>query len=179
MAGSEADCVAKRLLNLSPTRALNQRLAWPQDSSGPQCTYARDLLEFAQLFHGVESRYAAWLEYFEKLAITLATIGVATVTSFKLIVCALLFCAVSASGADAQIMIDVNRITCDEFLHDTITVPDNLAYWLAGYYDARIGNTEFDVGVLKHNVSKLEDYCQSHRDVTVMTAVETLIGLGK
>jgi len=127
----------------------------------------------------VESRYAARPKYFGKLAITLATIGLATVTSFKPIVCALLFCLVSASGAAAQIMIDVNRITCDEFLHDTITVPDNLAYWLAGYYDARVGNTEFDVGVLKHNVSKLEDYCQSHRDVTVMTAVETLIGLGK
>lgn len=91
----------------------------------------------------------------------------------------MLLCLVSASGAAAQIMIDVNRITCDEFLHDTITVPDNLAYWLAGYYDARIGNTEFDVGVLKHNVSKLEDYCQSHRDVTVMTAVETLLGLSR
>ena len=171
--------MAKRLLNLSPTRALNQRLAWPQDSSGPQCTYARDLLEFAQLFHSVESRYAAWLEYFEKLAITLATIGVATVTSFKSIVCALLFCAVSASGAAAQIMIDVARITCEQFLHDTITVPDNLAYWLGGYYDGRLGNTEFDVAVLKHNVSKLEDYCQAHRDTTVMTAVETLLHLSR
>jgi len=76
-------------------------------------------------------------------------------------------------------MIDVTRITCKEFLHDTITVPDNLAYWLGGYYDGRRGNTEFDVNVLKDNVSKIEDYCVKHQDVTVMTAVETLLGLSR
>jgi acid stress chaperone HdeB len=113
------------------------------------------------------------------MPITLDRIEVVTVKSFKPSVCALLFCLVSASGASAQIMVDVSRITCEQFLHDTITVPDNLAYWLGGYYDGRLGNTEFDVAVLKHNVSKLEDYCQSHRDVTVMTAVETLLNLSR
>lgn len=100
-------------------------------------------------------------------------------TGLKPIVCALLFCLVSASGASAQIMIDVSRITCDQFLNDTITVPDNIAYWLGGYYDARLGNTEFDVDVLKHNVGKLEEYCESHKSVTVMTAVETLLHLSR
>jgi acid stress chaperone HdeB len=106
-------------------------------------------------------------------------IEVVTLTSFKPIVCALLFCLVSASGASAQIMIDVSRITCKQFLDDTITVPDNIAYWLGGYYDGRRGNTEFDVDVLKHNVSKLEDYCVHNQDVTVMNAVETLLGLSR
>jgi acid stress chaperone HdeB len=96
------------------------------------------------------------------------------VTSLRPILCALFFCLVSASGASAQIMIDVSRITCQQFLNDTITVPDNIAYWLGGYYDGRLGNTEFDVAVLKHNVSKLEDYCQNHQNVTVMTAVESI-----
>jgi acid stress chaperone HdeB len=101
------------------------------------------------------------------------------VSGFKLVVGALLFCLVSASGASAQIMIDVSRITCEQFLKDTVTVPDNIAYWLGGYYDGRRGNTEFDVDVLKHNVSKLEDYCVHHQDVTVMNAVETLLNLSR
>lgn len=100
-------------------------------------------------------------------------------TRLKPIVCALLFCLVSASGASAQIMIDVSRITCEQFLKDTITVPDYIAYWLGGYYDGRLGNTEFDVDVLKHNVSKLEDYCESHKVVTVMNAVETIWHLSR
>jgi acid stress chaperone HdeB len=114
-----------------------------------------------------------------KLAIPLNRNEVVTLGSFKPVVCALLFCLVSASGTSAQIMIDVARITCQQFLEDTITVPDNIAYWLGGYYDGRLGNTEFDVAVLKHNVSKLEDYCRHNKDVTVMTAVETLLNLSR
>ena len=118
-------------------------------------------------------------ETFLKLAIMPDRIEVVTLTSFKSIVCALLLCLVSGSGASAQIMVDVARITCKQFLNDTVTVPDNIAYWLAGYYDARLGNTEFDVSVLKHNVSKLEDYCLHNQDVPVMNAVETLLGLSR
>src|ERR1700722_19463779 len=118
-------------------------------------------------------------ETFLKLAIMPDRIEVVTLTSFKSIVCALLLCLVSGSGASAQIMIDVARITCKQFLNDTITVPDNIAYWLGGYYDGRRGNTEFDVDVLKHNVSKLEDYCVHNQDVTVMDAVESLLGLSR
>jgi hypothetical protein len=113
------------------------------------------------------------------LAITLDRIKVVTVRTFKPIVCALLLCLVSPSGASAQIMLDVARISCKQFLNDTITVPDNIAYWLGGYYDGRRGNTEFDVDVLKHNVSKLEDYCVHNQDVTVMDAVESLLGLSR
>jgi acid stress chaperone HdeB len=115
---------------------------------------------------------------FRKLAITPDRIEIVTVI-FKPIACAVLFSLVSASGAAAQIMIDVSRITCQQFLHDTITVPDNIGYWLAGYYDAQLGNTEFDINVLKHNVSKLEDYCEKHQDVTLMTAVETLLNVSR
>jgi hypothetical protein len=113
------------------------------------------------------------------MAITLDRIEVVTLTRVKSIAGALLFCLVSASGASAQIMVDVARITCKQFLNDTVTVPDNIAYWLGGYYDARLGNTEFDIDVLKHNVSKLEDYCVHNQDVTVMNAVETLLGLSR
>jgi len=105
--------------------------------------------------------------------------GMTTLSNPRSIVWAVLFCLASASGAAAQIKIDVSRITCQQFLHDTITVPDSIAYWLAGYYDAQLGNTEFDINVLKHNVSKLQDYCEKHQDVTIMTAVETLLGLSR
>ena len=113
------------------------------------------------------------------MVITLDRTEVVTVTSFRPLMWALLFSLVSASGASAQIMIDVARITCKQFLNDTITVPDNIAYWLGGYYDGRLGNTEFDVAVLKHNVSKLEDYCLHNQDVSVMDAVETLLHLSR
>ena len=100
-------------------------------------------------------------------------------TNPKSIVAGLLFCLAAAPAAHAQVTIDVSKITCKEFLYDTITVPDNIAYWLSGYYNGKRGNTVFDVNVLKGYVTKVQDYCLRHQDITVMTAAETLLGVGK
>jgi acid stress chaperone HdeB len=95
------------------------------------------------------------------------------------IVAGMLFCLVAVAPARAQVTLDVSKITCVEFLHDTITVPDNIAYWLSGYYNAKRHNTVFDVNVLKSYVSKVQDYCLHHEDMTVMKAAETLLNIGK
>jgi acid stress chaperone HdeB len=101
------------------------------------------------------------------------------VTSSKSIAVGLLFCLVAAAPARAQATIDISKITCVEFLHDTITVPDNIAYWLSGYYNAKRHNTVFDINVLKGYVGKVQDYCLRHEDMTVMKAAETVLGVGK
>ena len=87
-----------------------------------------------------------------------------------------LLCLLIVSSAHAQIMLDVTKITCRDFLQDTITVPENIAYWLSGYYNGKRDNTVFDVVTLKSYVNKVEDYCEHNKDVTVMHAVETLLG---
>ena len=91
----------------------------------------------------------------------------------------LLFCLVAVAPARAQATVDVSKITCNEFLHDTITVPANIAYWLSGYYNAKRHNTVFDSAVLKDYVGKVQDYCLNHEDMTVMKAAETLLNIGK
>jgi len=101
------------------------------------------------------------------------------VTNTKFIAAGLLFCLVAAPPASAQVTLDVSKITCKEFLHDTITVPSNIAYWLSGYYNGKRGSTVFDANGLKDYVSEVEDYCLRNQDVTVMKAAETLIGASK
>jgi acid stress chaperone HdeB len=101
------------------------------------------------------------------------------VTNTKFIAAGLLICFAAAPPARAQVTLDVSKITCREFLHDTITVPDNIAYWLSGYYNGKRGSTAFDVNGLSVYVRKVEDYCLRNQDVTVMKAAETLIGVGK
>jgi acid stress chaperone HdeB len=101
-----------------------------------------------------------------------------TNTKFS-IVAGLLFCLVIVPSARAQVTIDVSKITCKEFLNDTITVPDNIAYWLSGYYNGKRGNTVFDANLLKDYVNKVQDYCIHNEDVTVMKAAEILLGVSK
>ena len=75
--------------------------------------------------------------------------------------------------AQAQVSIDVAKITCHQLLFDKIISPNekSLALWLSGYYSAKRNNTVLDVGALAKNVDKVEDYCRMNEDVTVMDAV--------
>ena len=78
------------------------------------------------------------------------------------------------SGAQAQVMIDVSKITCDQFRSYTITDPNNIALWVSGYYSAKRNSTTIEVATFKENLEKVKDYCIMHRGLTVMQAVEAL-----
>ena len=82
-------------------------------------------------------------------------------------------------AAQAQVTIDVSKITCQQLRSYAITDPNNIALWLSGYYNGRRGNTIVTVQSFKENVQKVMDYCITNRTVTVMQAVETLFAEGK
>lgn len=107
-------------------------------------------------------------------------------SNIKSILAGLLFCLVTAPSARAEITIDVSKITCKEFLFDTITLPDNIitlpdniAYWLSGYYNGKRGNTVLNIHGLRDYVNKVEQYCVGNQDMTVMKAAETVLNSGK
>ena len=80
-----------------------------------------------------------------------------------------------AVPAQAQVTLDISKVTCDQFAGYKITDPQNIAIWLSGYYNGKRGNTVIDTQALAENVKKLEYYCVSHPHVPVMKAVETLL----
>jgi acid stress chaperone HdeB len=80
------------------------------------------------------------------------------------------------SAAQAQVTIDVAKITCEQFRNYTITDPNNIALWLSGYYNGKRNNTVIKVETFKENVEKVKDYCITHPSVTVMQVVEMLFG---
>jgi acid stress chaperone HdeB len=92
------------------------------------------------------------------------------------------FCALAAvfvaSAAQAQLSLDVSKITCRQLLFDKIISPNekSLALWLSGYFNAKRNNTVIDVGSLAKNTDKVEDYCRLNQDVTVMDAVTNALG---
>ena len=83
------------------------------------------------------------------------------------------------SAAQAQVMVDVSKITCEQFRGYAITDPNNIALWLSGYYNGQRGNTIVNVQSFKENVEKVKDYCITNPKVTVMQAVSAVLGNGK
>jgi len=91
------------------------------------------------------------------------------------VVAGVFFCLATAPVAQAQTMIDVSKITCEQFLLYKITNPNNIALWISGYYNGKRNNTVLDVQEMQTHVEKVKDYCVKNYNTTVMQAVETVL----
>jgi acid stress chaperone HdeB len=101
-------------------------------------------------------------------------------TKPKVALAALAIAFITASTAQAQVLVDVSKITCEQFILWKITDPDKIALWLSGYYNGKRGNTIIDTKSLEENENKVKDYCRANNlKPTVMQAVEALMATNK
>jgi hypothetical protein len=102
-------------------------------------------------------------------------------------------------STQAQVSIDLSKITCDEYVHDQIPTTDFISFsavgplplearsmlsrwlianWLSGYYHAKRNNSIIDLESFENNVNKLNNYCYDEQNfkVPIMEAVERVLG---
>ncbi|HEY6256185.1 MAG TPA: HdeA/HdeB family chaperone [Xanthobacteraceae bacterium] len=84
----------------------------------------------------------------------------------------------AVSTAQAQVSVDIAKITCQQFVSYKIADPKLIAIWLSGYYNGKRGNTVIDPQALEQNAAKVRDYCWSNADETVIRATEQALGVG-
>jgi acid stress chaperone HdeB len=82
--------------------------------------------------------------------------------------------ALAVPVAQAQVTIDISKITCDQFMGYKIIKPNSLAMWLSGYYNGQRGNTIIDTETLAAQTSTLQDFCLHNAKVPVMQAIDKL-----
>ena len=87
--------------------------------------------------------------------------------------------ALIVSAAKAQDIVEVSKITCEEFAAYKIMDPAKIAIWLSGYYNGKQGNTSVDRVQLNESTQKLEEYCLQNPEILVMQAFEKLVGESK
>ena len=84
------------------------------------------------------------------------------------------------ASAQAQVKIDVTKITCDEFVARPakIATPLYLAAWLSGYYNAKRNNRILNLQAFEENMNKVQNYCYDEKNfkVPIMEAVERVLG---
>ena len=95
------------------------------------------------------------------------------------IVSALIFALDAIPAARAQVMLDVSKVTCEQFAGYKITTPQNIAIWLNGYHSGKRSNTVIDMQKFMENTKALERYCIQNPQILVMKAAETVLGLEK
>ena len=87
----------------------------------------------------------------------------------------LLLVLLTGMPVNAQVTLDVSKITCQQFWLRKVADPDKVALWVSGYINGKRGNTVIDTQQLEGNVRKLTEYCRENYQMTVMQAVETLM----
>ena len=78
----------------------------------------------------------------------------------KLVVLGLIFAVSAASTAQAQVTVDVSKLSCDQFVHHKVSTPNVIAAWFSGYYNAKRNNLIIDLEILDENVEQGEKLLQ-------------------
>jgi HdeA/HdeB family len=86
-----------------------------------------------------------------------------------------LFALAAVSPLQAQMIVDVAKVTCKQFVTYEITDARSLSLWLAGYWGGERKTTVVDVSRFRRRSNALKDYCMSHFDTPLMDAAKTVV----
>lgn len=74
--------------------------------------------------------------------------------------------------ANAQVIFDMSVVTCKQYTAASRDQAELLGAWMSGYFSASKDINMVDFRYIERNVKKISSYCKSHRNDTLMTAVE-------
>jgi acid stress chaperone HdeB len=84
-----------------------------------------------------------------------------------------MFLLVAASvPAAAQIKLDMNKITCGDWLGYGPADRDFVRYFMSGYYSAAANSDVLDFNRLERNSAKVMAYCKKRKSDTLPTAIK-------
>ena len=69
-----------------------------------------------------------------------------------------LLIAVAAHSAQAQVTVDISKITCDQF--NVMEKQDSVAIWLSGFYHGQKRDTLIDMSGFEDTVRKYRAMCR-------------------
>src|SRR5215470_4869771 len=74
--------------------------------------------------------------------------------------------------ASAQINLDMNKITCGDWLGYDPTAQQFVRFWLSGYYNAAQNSNVLDMNRLQRNSANVVAYCKKHKTQSLPTAIK-------
>lgn len=74
----------------------------------------------------------------------------------------------------AQIKLELNKLTCGEWLGYSQEDQDFVRFWMSGYYNASGGKNVLDYNRLQRNATNITAYCKTHKSDTLPTAIQKI-----
>jgi acid stress chaperone HdeB len=86
------------------------------------------------------------------------------------------FFASLTAHAQAQVTVDVSKITCDQFVEYKIADLEQIATWINGYYHGAHGSPILDAQEMLEITNTVEEHCFKYPSDLVMSSVEGAMG---
>jgi hypothetical protein len=80
--------------------------------------------------------------------------------------------AAASAPASAQIKLDMNKITCGDWLSYGPSDRDFVRFFMSGYYNAAANNDVLDYNRLEKNSAKVMAFCKKRKSDTLPTAIK-------
>jgi acid stress chaperone HdeB len=84
----------------------------------------------------------------------------------------------TSSGALAQVMLDLSKVTCDQFIKYKVADPKLIAVWLNGYFHGKRADTKVDTQKLNAVADEVEKFCFKNPQTRLMQSVESIVESG-
>jgi hypothetical protein len=78
--------------------------------------------------------------------------------------------------ANAQLTIDMNSITCGQYLGMPRAQSRDFSAWMSGWFSYQLGKTTIDLVTHEKNVANVKAWCQYHPQDTVMSGLKNATG---
>lgn len=76
------------------------------------------------------------------------------------------------STANAQILIDMNRLTCGQFIAMTPQQSRLYSAWMSGWFNQKTGYAWVDLNAYERNFANVRQFCATYPNETVMAALQ-------
>ena len=91
---------------------------------------------------------------------------------YKALIIGVVLLAAASAPASAQIKLDMNRITCGDWLSYGPADRDFVRFFMSGYYNAAANSNVLDFNRLEKNSEKVMAFCKKRKSDTLPTAIK-------
>jgi acid stress chaperone HdeB len=91
---------------------------------------------------------------------------------YSVLIIAATLSGVAALPTAAQVNVNMNQMTCRDWLGYSPEGQNFVRYWMSGYYNAAANSNVLDYDRLQRNSAKVMAYCKKHRSDTLPTAIK-------
>jgi hypothetical protein len=78
--------------------------------------------------------------------------------------------------ANAQLTIDMGKITCGQYLAMSPSQSDNFSAWMSGWFSYQNRRTFVDLALHQQNIANVKAWCQYHPAESVMYGLQQAVG---